>query len=204
MNIFLSVLGLTAIIHLATSSLILAQQPLSAEIRQKAEEYRVRENKQNLSGWNGILFFCPFDDESGQVLKDICEKTYVNAEFLAVTAKVNLIKARSGFEVGFKAGTGDQLVLEVHLHATKHGVPAAIHAGIRAYAYYYEAVTTKPLLEGGMKDARLTPRSGDLIFWERTVLGASSGMAQDLVTPLSQGIEQRLKEFFADYLKAQR
>jgi hypothetical protein len=56
----------------------------------------------------------------------------------------------------------------------------------------------------GRKDARTTPRSGDLIFWERNVIGASSGTAQELAIPLSQGIEQLLKEFFADYLKAQR
>jgi hypothetical protein len=201
MNIFLRVLGATAFILLATSPLVLAERSLTAEMERSVEQYQVRKNKQNLTGWNGILFFCQFDDDSNQAVKDICEKTYVNAEFLAATAKINLIKGRDGFQMGFEAGVGELLVLEVKLNSTER--PSAVHANVRAYVGYYNAVQTHPG-DKEKKDARIIPRSGDLIFWERSVLGASSGTAQDLAIPLSQGIEQPLKEFFADYLKAQR
>ena len=49
-----------------------------------------------------------------------------------------------------------------------------------------------------------TTRSGDLVFWERVVTGATSGTDQDLVVPVADSIEQLLKQFFADYLNAQR
>jgi len=203
MSIFLRVLASTAVVYLATSPLILAEEPLTPEMQRSVDEYKLRENKQNFTGWDGILFFCRSDDDSNHAVKDICEKTSVNAEFLAASAKINLIEARNAFEVGAKAGMGELLVLEVNLHSIKHGVPAAVHANVRAYVFYANAVATHPW-EKGMKDARMTPRSGDLIFWENASLGASSGTAKDLVVPLSQAIEQLLKEFFATYLKAQR
>jgi len=72
-----------------------------------------------------------------------------------------------------------------------------------AYINYSYAIENSPW-EIKKDDLKMLPRSGKLVVWEEAVIGASSGTSQDLVTPISQGIEQHLKKFFADYLKAQR
>ena len=180
-----------------------AQQRPTADEQRVFEERKARKNKQNFTGWKGILFYCPDRDQSNQALKEICDKTHSNAAFLAAAAKLNLVKAHDAYELGFKARVGDLLVLEVELFSTKPGTPAAVHANLRAYISYSNAIDTSSLAHE-KKGARTIPRSGDLLFWEREVIGASSGTAQELVLPISQGIEQHLKQFFAELINAQR
>jgi hypothetical protein len=180
-----------------------AQQRPTADEQRIFEEHKARENKQNFTGWEGILFYCPDRDQSNKALKEICDKTYSNAAFLAAAAKLNLVKAHDGYELGFMAIADDLLVFEVELYSTKPGTPAAVHANLRAYISYSKAIDTSSLAQE-KKGARTIPRSGDLLFWERGVIGASSGTAQELVLPISQGIEQHLKQFFADFVNAQR
>ena len=45
-------------------------------------------------------------------------------------------------------------------------------------------------------------RQGDLILWERNLV--ASGNGEELVVAVTQSIEVLLKEFFADYLIAQK
>lgn len=187
-------------IVVATPPVFAEQQP-SPEMRRQLDEYQKKNNRENLTGWNGVIFYCPIDEQSSRALNEICENSYTNAEFLAASAKVNLKKARSGYEVGFSSRVSDFLILEVELGATKPGIPSAVHASLRAYVGYSEVVTKSGY--EGQKRARETPRSGDLIFWERATMGASSGSDQALVAPMSEAIEQLLKQFFADYLNAQ-
>jgi hypothetical protein len=187
-------------IVVATPPVFAEQQP-SSEMRRKFDEQQKEQDRKNFTGWNGILFYCPIEEQSSRALNEICEKSYTNANFLAASAKVNLTKVRSGYEVLFKSRISDFLILEVELGATKPGTPSAVHARLRAYVDYSEVVEKSGY--EGQKRAREIPRSGDLIFWERTVIGASSGSDQALVAPISESIEQLLKQFFADYLNAQ-
>ncbi|MCO6057964.1 hypothetical protein NG726_14955 [Pseudomonas sp. MOB-449] len=179
-----------------------AELQSSPEIRRKAEIYQKEQYQKNLTGWNGILFYCPIEKQSSHALNEICENGYTNAEFLSASAKINLTRARDGYEVGLMSRISDLLILEIELGATKSGAPSAFHARLRAYVGYSEAVEKSQFEE--KKKARGIPRSGDIIFWERTAIGASSGTDKDLVTPMSKAIEQLLKQFFADYLNAQR
>lgn len=181
---------------------VLAEQQSFPEIRREVDTFQKEQNRKNLTGWNGILFYCPIEKQSSHALNEICEKSYTNAEFLSASAKINLTKAQDGYEVGYMSRASDLLILEIELDATKSGTPSAVHARLRAYAGYSEAVQESQFKE--QKKSRATPRSGDIIFWERTAIGASSGTDKDLVTPMSEAIEQLLKQFFADYLNAQR
>ena len=179
----------------------IAAQQLTPKEQRVVEEQRAKDNKQNLTGWHGIFFYCPTHEASNQALREVCEKTYRKAAFLAAAAKQTFTKAHTVFELAYISQIGEPLVLEIELFSTT-GSPAAVHARVKAYVSYSKAVQTSPTMKG--KGARMTPRSGDLIFWERETIGVSSGTAEGLVTDISNGIEQHLNEFFADYLNAQR
>jgi hypothetical protein len=196
-------LVLIANICLVPIPLVLAEQPLTGKMRQLVEDHIAEKNKKNFLGLSGILFYCFFNENSSQTQKNICEQAGVNAEFLAATAKVNLIKTHSAYEVALLAKVEKRLVLEVDLHFTASGSPAAVSARVIAYMDYSSAIEDSPT-EIKKDDGRVHPRSGKLIVWEEGVIGASSGTTKELVTPVSEGIEQHLKKFFTDYLKAQR
>lgn len=180
-----------------------AETILTPEQRQSLEEMQKVTNKQNFSGWKGVLIYCTDADKLLKSLKEICEKTYTNADFLATISKLDLVKAKSAYELAFRSVVDDFLVLEITLSATKQGMPTAIHASVRAYAHYSKAVDNS-LNAQEKKGPRADPKSGDLVFWERVVIGASSGTDQELVIPISEGIEQLMKQFFIDYLNADR
>ncbi len=188
---------------LAAVPVATAEQQLTAEERQQVEQYQHEKNKKNFIGWKGILFYCSIENQSNRALNEICERSYTNVDFLAASAKINLVKAKSASDLGFRAIVDDYLVLEVVLTATTAGRPSAIHANLRAYKSYSKAVDTS-FLATEKKGTQAEPRSGDLIMWERSVIGASSGATQELVPAVSDGIEQHIKQFFADFLNAKR
>lgn len=184
---------------LAAPMASMAQQELAAKDRRETELYIEGKNKRNFEDWKSIGFYCASDAPKHPHAAQICSNTYTNAEFLAATASIPLERVRDGYELGFRSVAGDSLILEVKIFATERGNPMAMHAAIQAYTGYLRAT------EGGeRRGPRVKPRSGDLILWKREVIGASAGSGEDLVQPMSQGIEQHLKQFFADFLKARK
>jgi len=195
---------LLALVYVLPVAAASPEQELSPELRKEAEKYRAQKNEKNFTGWNGVLFYCHSPTSRNKHLKDICEHTYTNVQFLAATAKVKLSKANTPFEVGYGATVGDLLVLQVELFSTGSTGPTAVHANLRAYSSYSNAVEKSETAASKGSVPQSKPRIGDLVLWERTVTAASSSTAQELVVPVSQGIEHQLKQFFADYLNAQR
>jgi len=169
------------------------------------EKFTEDKNRENFVGWEGILFYCYAGKEPDKVLTEVCEKSYINANFLAASAKISLKKAQSLKQVGFESAVGVRLILLLDLRATKS--PAVIAVKLRAYTSFsgpvkkFDDSKEEPQLE---PQFRTNKRSGDLIFWEREAIGASSGMGPELATPTSEAIDGMLKQFFTDYLNAQR
>ena len=152
-------------------------------------------------GWHCFLLLSERKTLRPSSYRDICERSYTNANFLAASAKINIKKAQSLQAVGFEAVVGNHLILMLDLFATESDGTVAVVTNLRAYTDYSGPVEKYPL---DNELPQVNPRSGTLILWERNSVGTSTGPPRALVIPLSQGIEQLLKEFFADYLKAQR
>ncbi len=197
----LSTIMMSLLFHIAFTHIAAAQQSPSPEKMKAYEEYKSQKHQKNLTGWKGILFYCSIRDEENKSLTEICDNSYRNAAFLAAAAKLPFVKARDAFDFGFKAAADEYLVLEVELFSTRPTSPSAIHAHVKSYIHYSGAVQS-PLTQREGK-GRTIPRSGDLHVWERPVIGASTGTAQDLVPSISQGIEKVLMEFFTDYINSQ-
>jgi hypothetical protein len=180
----------------------LANQERTPKTDQWVEKYTEDNNRENFSGWEGILFYCFHNGkQSDRVLTEICERSYTNANFLATSSKINLTKAQSLRQIGFESYVGNRLILMIDLHANGSQPPVAVAAKLQAYTSYSGPVKKYPLLS---EQPQENPRSGTLILWEREAIGATSGLGQDLLSPVSEAIEQMLKQFFADYLNAQR
>lgn len=180
----------------------IAEQQLTDKQKEELARYEEESNRKNFRGWQGIALYCPVERQTNLELKAICEKTLKNASFLAASAKINLLKIKDASMLGFLSRIGHYLILEVDLTATSEGPPAAVHAAIKAYSGYSSAIEKSSVSED-KNNPRENPHSGDLIFWEKEVIGASSGTIQDLVFGMSEEIEQILKQFFTAYLKAQ-
>ena len=192
-----------AAILFAVSLEPIAQQDISAEGRRELEAFAAEKRKQNFADWKGIAFYCEVEDPSSVSASRVCENTYTNTEFLAATANVPLVKIWDGYELGIRSLVGEFLILQVKILATKQGSPTAINISIQAYASYSQA-TEDSHLARKRNDPRRNSRSGDLILWERKIIGASGGEGGDLVQPMSQGVEQLLKQFFADFINARK
>lgn len=195
--------GIAAALLLAAPHGSIAQNEMSAEGRRELEAFTAGRIKQNFADWKGIAFHCAIDEPSSIPASRVCENTYTNAEFLAATANVPLIKVRDGNEIGIRSLLGEYLVLQVSVLATKQGSPTAIFASIKTYVSYSQARESGHFAQK-RNDPRTKSRSGDMTLWERTIIGASGGDGSDLVQPMSQGVEQFLKQFFADFINARK
>lgn len=197
-------MGLICLFYSFSFNLVFAErnQPTQEEI-QVVEKHIQEKNIQNLTGWNGILFYCTSQDLSNKTLTKLCEKISASADFLASSANIDFAILKTAGELGFRSATDDYLILEVILTATQATkLPSAISANLRAYISYVETKDVSGISKLSKDGPRTIHRSGDLIMWERTVLSASSGSTDNHVSLISEGIEVRLKQFFTDFLKA--
>lgn len=168
------------------------------------QKYVEDKNRKNFAGWEAVLFYCwPGSKEEDESLKEICERSFVNSRFLAAAAKIKLEKATGMQQIGFESALGARLILMIDLTATTGTrLPKAIAVNLRAYSSYSGPITT---IDDSNEEPqeRTQVRSGDLIFWERGGI-AVGWNGQELESPLSEAIDLLLKEFFSDYLNAQR
>jgi len=177
------------------------RKPSPAE-QKRLEQYLQEKNRRNFSGWTGISFHCSPSNAQREATERVCEHVAASAKFLAATAGVKFTVATSAEQAEFISGISPELTLMVGLLATKATTPAAMSANVRAYSTYYRATQSGSLPTDKGPDPRAAERSGDLVFWERVIIGASSGTAQSQVAELSQSIDTQLKEFFADFVAA--
>jgi hypothetical protein len=169
------------------------------------QKYSDDKNRKNFTGWEAILFYCwPGGKEENASLKAICERSLVNARFLAASAKIKLEKATGMQQVGFETAVGERLILMIGLTATTGSkTTKGIAVNVRAYSSYSGPIRTIVYSEEHEPQERTQIRSGDLIFWERGGIAVGSN-GQELESPVSEAIDLLLKDFFSDYLNAQR
>lgn len=159
------------------------------------KRYHEAKNKQNFADWEGIAIFCSVQETPKTALQEVCENTYTNAALLAATTNIKLRRLQRGLDLGAFATVGDFLILEVTVSATKDDHPSGAHASIRAYTTLNDVAQRWRQVP----DPRTKPRSGNIIFWSRDAIAASPNGKSELVQPLSEAIEQDIKQFFSDF-----
>jgi hypothetical protein len=155
--------------------------------------------KRQFTGWGGIVFRCLPDNLNDTLQKKICEATAAEARFLAATAKVPFkdLAGADFLEVSIAVADLDgALILEAAVRGTQ-GSPRAVYVRLRAYSYYANAVETNVEMDSPEND----PRSGDLVLWERDVIG-SGGTEHELELGVVNAFSTLLKEFFGVFLES--
>lgn len=164
-----------------------------------------------LRGWPGMIFYCPTDEAKTPALREICIASYKNLENLAVSNKVNFHKAKNANDVALLPHLTGRLKLVIELTATAAGTePAAIAARVAVLAHYAHAVNRSAELHlpSSTADANQpkhplnVPQHVDGILWEASLIKAAEGGQDALVRPVVDGINEKLKAFFAEYAKA--
>lgn len=174
----------------------------------KILEHMQETNLTRLKGWPGMIFYCPTDEAKTPALRQICVESYQNLEALAMQGGVKFHKARNANDVAVLPHLTGRLKLVIELTGTDPGAtPAAIAARISVLAHYTGAINRSSELSasadsGQIKHPLSLPQHVDAILWESSLIKASNTSQDDLVRPMVEGINERLKVFFADYARA--
>lgn len=155
-------------------------------------------NRQQFSGWGGIVFRCLPNNLSDSLEKRICKSASSDARFLAESAKIPFQDTGSeDYSAVLIASNAlsHALVLETSVLSTKL-YPKGVHVAVRAGSFYSGAIELGAI--PGTPES--TGRDGDLILWERSAIGTGdeNGLAQSMPGYVSTV----LKEFFALFLKS--
>lgn len=156
-------------------------------------------NRQNFSGWKGIVFVCAYDRED-RVLAEICLRGTSEIELLAVAAKVSLKVAEPNNleQASFMAALNKFVTLEYELMATKtinSYDPKAVHGRLVFEVFYSNAVES----QASSESLDRFPRSGDLELWSRPII--ASGATSELVGPFAEAAESLFKKAIAHFLR---
>jgi hypothetical protein len=181
------------------------------EVRAKMEAAKLK----RLKGWKRIVFLCSPSEKtrSRDMFDRICERTNTNVKFLAASAKVQVQVAPDAYELGFLSGLRGMLRLEVELFSSACDTSAcAIHATVVARFPYDKAIDqaarSYPIREEdrrGPKDSPASiPRPIEALMWGPRHLTASGYPGEELASGVSNGVDTLLKEFFTDYIQANR
>jgi hypothetical protein len=179
----------------------------------KILEHMQEANLTRLKGWPGMIFYCPTDEAKTPALRQICVESYPNLEALAIQQGVKFHKARNANDVALLPHLTGRLKLVIELTGTESGAtPAAIAARVVVLAHYTGAINRASELSssgsavdsGQAKHPLSLPQHVDAILWEASLIKAASSGQEELVRPMVDAINEKLKAFFADYAKANR
>lgn len=180
-------------------------------VRTKIEQDKI----ERLTGWERIIFLCSAPRQSPQkeMLERICERTNTNLRFLAARTNSKAQIARNALNLGELSHLEQMLRLEIDIYSAGcDGSVCAIFAAMSAIFPYDEAIDQKARTHpNGLRDrARLsysptsTPRPLMAHLWGPRYLVASGNPSEELVAGVVNGLEGLLKEFFTDYVNANR
>jgi len=173
---------------------------------QKILEHMQGTQLQRLQGWPGMIFYCPTDEAKSPALRQICIDSYATMEALAAQYGIKFHKARNANDVVLLPHLTGRLKLAIDLDATDPAAqPSAIAARIEVLAHYTHAVNRASELsqdDAQAKHPLNVPQHVDAILWEASLIKAVSGSQDELVKPMSDAINEKLRAFFADYAKA--
>jgi hypothetical protein len=188
-----------------------AGESFKNEVRAKI----AREKLERLKGWKRMVFFCspPEKSQSKEMIDRICDRTNTNVKFLAASANTNVRVASDAQGLGYLSAFRGMLRLEVDLFSTGcDGSACAIHATVSASFPYDKAIDqaakSYPINEedrrGPSDSPASVPRPIVALLWGPRQLTASGYPGEELASAVADGLDSLLKEFFTDYLNANR
>jgi len=159
--------------------------------------------RRNYAGWEGLFFHCRISGPDDSRLAQICAQAARDVQKLASKARVNLEVFSDEANAAVAAAVSPYVMLRVDLTATEGGPPVAIYAHVRAYSFYMGAVDVRALPLGERPNPRKSERSGEVVFWERRLVGVCEGTPEALQAKFSQALATNLGDFLERFAAAQ-
>ncbi|TBY57690.1 hypothetical protein E0H39_29740 [Rhizobium leguminosarum bv. viciae] len=154
-------------------------------------------------GWTGIVLHC-LPNTANTVVRDaICQSTAAEFNYLAENSGIphRVSDGEDMFRMTVNSRSlGTPLILELDTSATSsRNGPIGVHVRLAAEKFYSTAIEqdAKP------GDPEASPRGGDLVFWERTTIGAGVG-DQQVARDMAPYVNDSIKVFFSQFLKGWR
>ncbi len=193
-------IGLLSMLSLQAKTLS-AQYPKTAADSARLLAFIKNENRHNYRGWNGLTLYCDIGDVPPSVGNDICRRVFSERTFLAATSNLPVDTTRSAIGAQAEARIHDNLVISVIVIATgASSAPMGLTANIRAWTAAKARVVP---MNPAAADTGMT-RSGDLIFWERNIVGATTGDQGDFARQIAEGINAHIRTFLAAFIEARK
>jgi len=168
-----------------------------------ADESRAQFERRNFAGWEGIFLHCRISGDTSPATAQICAQVAANAKSRAAEAGVHLEVIDSEHKAAVAAGISPFLMLRIDLTATEGGPPVAMYAHLRAYSYYLGAIDRRAVRLKDRPNPREAERSGEIMFWERRLVGVCGGTAEPLATGFTQAIDSHVGAFIRSFAAAQ-
>lgn len=151
-------------------------------------------------GWTGIVLHCVPNEANADVRDAICQSASAEFNYLADNSDIphRVSDGEDMFQMTVNScslGTPLTLALDISATSSRNG-PIGVHVRVAAEKFYTTAV------EQGAKpgEPEASPRGGDLVFWERTTIGAGFG-DQQVARDISPYVNYIIKIFFSHFLK---
>lgn len=193
-----------------------AHEDVNDEIFKNETRGKVEQDKNaRLKGWKRIVFWCspPETPTSKELFDHICSSTNTNVKFLAANTNTPVHIAQNAHDIGFLSAYRGMLQLVVDLSSTGcDGSACAIHAAVSASFPYDKAIDqgarSYPISEkdrrGPSDSPASVPRPIVALMWGPRQLTASGYPGEELTSAVGHGLDSLLKEFFVDYMSANR
>jgi hypothetical protein len=182
---------------LATSVARAQSRPPDAEMKRAADEMA-----KAVKGWpGGIVFTCvvaPAALETDPIQK-ICERAAASASALAAQVKIKFAQASSTQTFLLQIARERALGLTVVISPSDFSLPlAALVIRLKASRQYADLVSAAArAAPNPAQNPLAVPRGGEVLFWEELVVG--SGPPAQLATAIMPQIEDKLRQFFAEF-----
>lgn len=151
-------------------------------------------------GWTGIVLRCVPNASNPTVRDAVCQSAATDFNYLAENSGIphRVSDGEDMFRMTVNSRKlGIPLILNLDTSATRSGNgPTGVHVRMSAEKFYSTAIEqdAKP----GEPEA--SPRGGDLVFWEQSIIAAGYGDAQ-IARDIAPSISQSMKMFFTQFLK---
>jgi hypothetical protein len=186
-----------------------------ATIEERVRASMERDKLVRLKGWKRLIFLCwsPERSASKAMFDRMCDRTNTNVKFLAATANTPVRIARNAIQLGELGTLEGMLRLQVEIYPAKcDGSTCFIHADVSASFPYDKAIDlsadSSSIDENDRQSRRdspaSVPRPIQAFMWGPRALHATGAPGEELTGVVASGLDSLLKEFFTDYITANR
>lgn len=179
-----------------------AANQLTAADSQKAIQLLMVKNQRNFREWRGIVLYCNHAGDHVDLAAELCPAMFAKKRLLAASTGLVIDTTSSAFSSSFVANLGLNafLVLELTFRTTAGSVPIGVGVALRAWVAAQANSNERTFGDGVTVDS--VTRDGDLILWDRDLVGVLDGERSGWLGTLLPIIDEQLSLFMTEFLEA--